>query len=113
MNVDYKALAERVHAELDRGPPRGALGGQEVLAAAARWSADLKQVSVGTEHLLLALISGDSAPARWLADAGARVADARAATEKLIDIVPRRSGPGFRPSGEADGDGPVGPGEGH
>ncbi|HEX9581575.1 MAG TPA: Clp protease N-terminal domain-containing protein [Gemmatimonadales bacterium] len=100
MNVDAKGLAARVRAELEKGPPDPAVDEPALLRAAARWSDELKQVSIGTEHLLLALITDASAAGAWLAEAGAREAEARAATEKLIDIVPRRSGPGFRPSGE-------------
>ncbi|MBI3983301.1 MAG: hypothetical protein HY337_10325, partial [Gemmatimonadetes bacterium] len=102
MQVDHKALAERVRAELEKRQPDSSVDERALLLEAARWSAELKQVSIGTEHLLLALISGGSSAARWLTEAGAREAEARAATEKLIDIVPRRSGPGFRPSGEGD-----------
>ncbi|HXV87125.1 MAG TPA: Clp protease N-terminal domain-containing protein [Gemmatimonadales bacterium] len=102
MEVDAKALAARVHEEIEKGPPDPAANEQVLLAAATKWSQELKQVSVGTEHLLLALISAPSAAARWLAEAGAEQEQARAATEKLIDIVPRRSGPGFKPGEEEE-----------
>jgi ATP-dependent Clp protease ATP-binding subunit ClpA len=102
LNVDARRLHDRVHAELEQRVPAPMVGEEEVLRRARVWVERLDQVSVGTEHLLLALIDCGSPAARWLADAGVREAEARDATERLIEIVPRRSGPGFRESGETE-----------
>jgi ATP-dependent Clp protease ATP-binding subunit ClpA len=91
LDVKEPELADRVRSELERAAP--AAGDEAaVLEAARRWARELNQVSVGTEHLLLALIGGDSRAARWLADAGAGTAAARATTERLFTTVRRRSG---------------------
>jgi len=85
-------LADRALAELRQGAPDSLIGEDAVLGAAQRWAETLKQVSVGTEHLLLALIGGGGAAARWLAEAGVHEAEARATTERLFQTVRRRSG---------------------
>ena len=102
LNVDTGPLAARVRQELDRGVADWAVDEAALLGEALRWASEFQQVEVGTEHLLLALLSGSSAAGQWLAEAGARVEDARAATARLTDIAPRLSGPGVRLSGEED-----------
>lgn len=85
-------LAARARAELERAAPDPLIGEEAVLAGAKRWAETLKQVSVGTEHLLLALIGGGGAAGVWLAEAGVGEAEARATTERLFQTVRRRSG---------------------
>jgi ATP-dependent Clp protease ATP-binding subunit ClpA len=91
LGVKETQLVDRARAQLERAAPAAA-GEEAVLQAARRWAKELKQVSVGTEHLLLALISGGSPAARWLEEAGAGEAAARATTERLFATVRRRSG---------------------
>ena len=91
LGVKEGELADRARTELARARP-DTPGEEAVLKAARRWARELKQVSVGTEHLLLALISGGWPAARWLEEAGAGEAAARATTERLFATVRRRSG---------------------
>ena len=90
-------LAHKARAELERAGPNPLVGEDVVLGAAQRWVAELKQVSVGTEHLLLALIGSGGAAGQWLQEAGVREAEARATTERLFQTVQRRSGEVARP----------------
>ncbi len=92
LHVKEGALAEQARGELERAAPNPVIGEEAVVRAAQRWAEELKQVSVGTEHLLLALIGSGSAAARWLADAGVLETEARATTERLFLTVRRRSG---------------------
>jgi ATP-dependent Clp protease ATP-binding subunit ClpC len=92
LGVKEAELAGKVRAELERAAPGPVVEEETVLRAARRWAADLKQVSVGTEHLLLALISSGGGAGRWLQDAGVQEAQARATTERLFLTVRRRSG---------------------
>lgn len=85
-------LAERARIELERAAPDPVVGEDTVVSAAQQWADTLKQVSVGTEHLLLALIGSGGAASRWLQDAGVGEADARATTERLFQTIRRRSG---------------------
>lgn len=91
MGVKEGALADQARAELERAAPNPVIGEDAVIRAAQRWAGELKQVSVGTEHLLLALI-GSGVAGRWLQGAGVSEADARATTERLFLTVRRRSG---------------------
>jgi ATP-dependent Clp protease ATP-binding subunit ClpA len=102
LNVDARNLHARLHEALERGPSTPTVGEAAVLHEALQWVDRLDQVSLGTEHVLLALVGSDSVAAKLLAEAGVEPAAAREATARLIEIVPRRSGPGFRESGEAD-----------
>ncbi len=81
-----------MRVELGRGVPDPLVDQEAVLRAARRWAAELKQVSVGTEHLLLALIESGGVAGRFLETAGVRASDARATTERLFLTVRRRSG---------------------
>ncbi len=92
LGVKETELANRARAELERAAPDPVVDEDAVVRAAQRWAQELKQVSVGTEHLLLALIGSGSAAGRWLDEAGARQAEARATTERLFQTVRRRSG---------------------
>lgn len=98
LGVKEGGLADRARTELERAAPDPAADEVAVVRAAQRWAQDLKQVSVGTEHLLLALISSSSAAGRWLNEAGARETEARATTERLFLTVRRRSGEVERPT---------------
>lgn len=103
LGVKEEQLADRARAELARAAPSS--GGEEVvLRAARRWAKELKQVSVGTEHLLLALIGSGSPAARWLEEAGAGEAAVRATTERLFTTVRRRSGAVEPPVADGTGD---------
>ena len=102
LHVDTGSLATRVKQELARGAPEATVDEETFLREAVRWASEPQQVDVGTEHLLLALLSAPSATGRWLAEAGASLDEARAATARLTDIAPRLSGPGVRISGEED-----------
>jgi len=97
LKVDTHQLEDRVRAELKRGAPDPMVSDLALLGAAPRWVADLKQVSIGTEHLLLAIIASKSAAATWLAEAGVGEADARATTGRLLVHVQRGSGPTATP----------------
>lgn len=92
LGVKEGALAEQARAETQRAAPDPAVGEDAVVQAAQRWAGELKQVSIGTEHLLLALIGSNSAAGRWLQDAGVSEAETRATTERLFLTVRRRSG---------------------
>ena len=92
LRVKERELEEKARAELERAAPDPVADEAAVVRAAGRWAHDFKQVSVGTEHLLLALIGCGSAAGRWLEEAGAREAEARATTERLFQTVRRRSG---------------------
>jgi ATP-dependent Clp protease ATP-binding subunit ClpA len=92
LRVKESELLDRVRAALEREAPNPAVGEDVVLQAAGRWATELKQVSVGTEHLLLALVGGGGAVGRWLEKAGVSEAEARATTERLFLTVRRRSG---------------------
>lgn len=92
LGVKETDLAGRVRAALEQAAPDPLIGDAVVIRAAKRWAETLKQVSVGTEHLLLALIGGGGAAGRWLAEAGVSEASARATTERLFLTVRRRSG---------------------
>lgn len=92
LGVKETDLAGRARAELERAAPDPVVGEELVVGAAREWAETLKQVSVGTEHLLLALIGGGGAAGRWLQEAGVREAEARATTERLFRTVRRRSG---------------------
>ncbi|HWP38142.1 MAG TPA: Clp protease N-terminal domain-containing protein [Gemmatimonadales bacterium] len=105
LNVDARKLAGRLREELERGAPSPTVTEADVLHEALRWVDRLDQVSLGTEHVLLALVGSESVAARLLAEVGVEPAAAKQATERLIDIVPRRSGPGFRESGESEAQG--------
>jgi ATP-dependent Clp protease ATP-binding subunit ClpA len=91
LGVKEADLANRVRAGLEGGVPDPASGEDAVIQAARRWAGELKQVSVGTEHLLLALIGSGGAAGRWLHDAGVHEAEARATTERLFYTTRRRS----------------------
>lgn len=92
LGVKEADLANRAGAELEGAAPDPVTAEDAVMQAARRWAGELKQVSVGTEHLLLALIGSGGAAGRWLQDAGVREAEARATTERLFLTVRRRSG---------------------
>lgn len=92
MGIKETELARRAGAELERAAPDPVVDPETVLRAAQRWAKELKQVSVGTEHLLLALIGSGGSAGRWLVEAGVREAEARATTERLFLTVQRRSG---------------------
>lgn len=92
LGVKETDLAARARAELERAAPDPVVGEDVVIPAARQWADTLKQVSVGTEHLLLALIGGGGAVGRWLKDAGVSEAEARATTERLFHTIRRRSG---------------------
>lgn len=92
LGVKEGELAGRVRAELERGAPEPVVDEDAVLRAARRWAGELKQVSVGTEHLLLALAGSGGVAGRWLKEAGVGEAQARATTERLFLTVQRRSG---------------------
>ncbi len=97
LGVKENSLADQARAVLERAAPDPVVDEDAVLRAAQRWATDLKQVSVGTEHLLLALIGDGGSASRWLQEAGAREAEARATTERLFLTVRRRSGETERP----------------
>lgn len=92
LGVKETELANRARAELERAAPDPVVGEEAIVPAARQWAETLKQVSVGTEHLLLALTGGGGAAGRWLQDAGVREAEARATTERLFQTIRRRSG---------------------
>ena len=92
LKVKESDLANRARAELERAAPEPVVGEEAVMPAAQKWAETLKQVSVGTEHLLLALIGCGGATGRWLEEAGVREAEARATTERLFQTIRRRSG---------------------
>ena len=98
LGVREGGLAHKARAELERAGPNPLVGEDVVLGAAQRWVAELKQVSVGTEHLLLALIGSGGAAGRWLQEAGVGEAEARATTARLFQTVQRRSGEVERPT---------------
>ena len=100
IQVNTDPLTARVCQELERGAPETSLDEEAFLREAQRWASEPQPVDVGTEHLLLALLSGSSAAGKWLRDAGAGLEEAKAATARLTDIAPRLSGPGVRISGE-------------
>ena len=93
LKVDLEALESRARDYLKRAAPDVMVGEVALLKAAERWVAELKQVSIGTEHLLLALVGTNSAAAKWLAEAGVKEAEVRETTLRLMTIVPRGSGP--------------------
>ena len=97
LGVKEGELESKVRAELERAVPKPVVGEDAVVRAARQWAAELKQVSVGTEHLLLALIGSGSAASRWLQEAGVSEGQARATTERLFQTVRRRSGEIERP----------------
>ena len=92
LGVSELELSDRTRAALEQEAPAGGAGEDAVVAAAKRWAGELKQVSVGTEHLLLALLDGKSRAAEWLEEAGAGLGAVRSATERLFATVRRRSG---------------------
>jgi ATP-dependent Clp protease ATP-binding subunit ClpC len=92
LGVKETDLSRRAGAELEGAAPDPVIGEDAVIQAARRWAGELQQVSVGTEHLLLALIGVGGAAGRWLQDAGVREAEARATTVRLFHTVRRRSG---------------------
>jgi len=92
LGVKESELLDKVRAALEREAPNLVVGEDVVLQAAGRWATELKQVSVGTEHLLLALLGSGSAAGRWLQDEGVSEAEARVTTERLFLTVRRRSG---------------------
>jgi ATP-dependent Clp protease ATP-binding subunit ClpA len=93
LKLDEQHLAERVRSELERMPPNPLVDEAALVRAAGQWATSLKQVSIGTEHLLLALIGSDSPAGAWLREAGVRQADAKNAIELLFGVIHRRSGP--------------------
>ena len=97
LKVDVKGLTERTRSELERGASTPVVDQTMVVRAAERWAAELKQVSVGTEHLLLGLVTSGSAAATWLAEAGVRESEAKSATERVLPVAQRRSGPSAMP----------------
>lgn len=99
LRVNERALADQARVELARAAPNPVVEEEVVVRSAGRWAQDFKQVSVGTEHLLLALITSGSAAGRWLNQAGAREAEARGTTERLFATVRRRSGEVELPQG--------------
>jgi len=92
LGVKESELLERARAALGPEAPDPMVGEAAVMEAAQRWAVELKQVSVGTEHLLLALVGSGSAAARWLQNEGVTEAEARVTTERLFQTVRRRSG---------------------
>ncbi len=98
LKVDEHRMGDRVQAELERKAPDPMVNEAELIRAAQLWAADLKQVSVGTEHLLLALIGSGSGAGTWLREAGLRQAEAKDAIERLFGVIHRRSGPTEAPS---------------
>ncbi len=92
LGVKETELANQARAELERAAPDPVVGEEAVVGSARQWAETLKQVSVGTEHLLLALIGGGGTAGRWLQEAGVREAEARATTERLFQTIRRRSG---------------------
>lgn len=98
LKVDLGALETRAREELQRAAPDPIVSDLALLGAAPRWVAELKQNSIGTEHLLLALIASGSGAAAWLAEAGVKEADARGTTQRLLAVVPRGSGPTTPPA---------------
>jgi ATP-dependent Clp protease ATP-binding subunit ClpA len=92
LGVKETDLANRARAELERAAPDPVIGEDTLVPAAQKWAETLKQVSVGTEHLLLALVGSGGAVSQWLQDAGVREAEARATTERMFQTIRRRSG---------------------
>jgi ATP-dependent Clp protease ATP-binding subunit ClpA len=92
LKVDVRALEDRARAELKKGAPETMVSDMALLGGAPRWVAELKQVSIGTEHMLLGILASKSAAAAWLADAGVSVDDARDTTQRLLGKVQRGSG---------------------
>lgn len=93
LKVDVDKLESRAREELQRAAPDPMVSDIALLGAAPRWVSELKQSSIGTEHLFLAIVGSKSAAGTWLAEAGVKEAEARATTERLLTIVPRGSGP--------------------
>jgi ATP-dependent Clp protease ATP-binding subunit ClpA len=91
LGVNEPDLSQRVGARLAGAAPDPVIGEEAVIQAAWKWAGELQQVSVGTEHLLLALIGAGGAAGRWLQEAGVREAEARATTVRLFYTVGRRS----------------------
>ena len=92
LKVKEAEFTSRVRAELERAAPDPVVTEDVVIPAAQKWAETLKQVSVGTEHLLLALIGSGGAAGQWLQEAGVHEADARDTTERLFQTIRRRSG---------------------
>lgn len=97
LKVDLDALEKRAREFLKRSAPEVVVGELAILQAAEPWVVELQQQSIGTEHILLALLRGRSAVGEWLAAAGLTEADMVATTRRLFNVVARGSGPTTAP----------------